>query len=586
MLKRTHTCGELRKTDVGKEVVLNGWVSNWRDHGGLVFIDLRDRYGLTQVVFNPEQGEELHGASRDLRAEYVLAVTGKVSERPPGTVNPKLDTGEVEVYASGLEVLSKAATPPFEIEEAGNVSLDLRLKYRYLDMRRPEMQHYFQFRHKLAQIIRQYLDKRGFLEIETPFLTKSTPEGARDYLVPSRMSPGHFYALPQSPQLFKQILMVSGFDRYFQIVRCFRDEDLRAQRQPEFTQLDLEMSFVEEADVMGIIEELLAEIFEKLLGKKITIPFSRLSYAESMRLYGSDAPDLRYDLTLKEITDIAGASSEFRTFRDVVERGGIVRGLNVKGCSNFSRKQIDELTAFVGEFGAKGLAWFKVEDGGLSSPITKFFSAEQQTQIKDRMKAGAGDLLLFVADREKVVSQSLSQLRTHLAKRLGLTKDVQYAFTWVVDFPLLEFDETIGRNVSMHHPFTSPRLEDVPQMEERPLDVRARAYDVVLNGVELGGGSIRIHDPELQRRVFKLLSIDEVSAQERFGFLLEALKYGAPPHGGIALGLDRVVAMLLGLDDIREVIAFPKTQKATCLLTNAPANVDAEQLKELGLRLL
>ncbi len=585
MLKRTHRCGDLRKSDVGKEVVLNGWVAKRRDHGGLVFIDLRDRYGITQAVFNPEKEKKLHKASRDLRAEYVLAVKGKVSERPEGTVNPKLPTGEVEVYASELEVLSKAETPPFEIEEAGSVSTDLRLKYRYLDMRRPDMQRHFQFRHRLAQITRQYLDGQGFLEIETPFLTKSTPEGARDYLVPSRMSPGHFYALPQSPQLFKQILMMSGFDRYFQIVKCFRDEDLRAQRQPEFTQLDLEMSFVEEPDVMGIIEGLFAEIFDRLLGKKIQTPFPRLSYGEALRLYGTDAPDLRYDLSLKGITDLA-ADGEFRTFRDVVERGGIIRGINARGCSKFSRKELDELTAFVGEFGAKGLAWFKVEDGGLSSPIAKFFDQKQHSQIKELLDAAAGDLLLFVADREKVVSQSLSQLRSHLAKKLGLAKEDEYAFTWITDFPLLEYDETLGRNVSIHHPFTSPRLEDVPIMEEKPLDVHARAYDVVLNGVELGGGSIRIHDPELQRRVFKLLNIDEATAVERFGFLLEALKYGAPPHGGIALGFDRVVAMLLGLDDIREVIAFPKTQRATCLLTDAPAGVDAEQLKELGLKIL
>ncbi len=584
MLKRTHTCGELRKTDVGKEVVLNGWVSKRRDHGGLVFIDLRDRYGITQVVFNPEQDEELHKASRDLRPEYVLAIKGNVSERPEGTVNPGLDTGEVEVYASVLDVLSKAETPPFEIEEAGNVSMDLRLKYRYLDLRRPDMQRYFRFRHKLSQVIRQYFDTQDFLEIETPFLTRSTPEGARDYLVPSRISPGHFYALPQSPQLFKQILMMSGFDRYFQIVKCFRDEDLRAQRQPEFTQIDIEMSFVEEDDVMGTIEGLFAEIFEKLLGKKIKTPFQRLAYSESVRLYGSDAPDLRYDLGLKDITDIS-RTSEFKTFRNVVERGGIVRGINATGCcKDFSRKHIDELTAFVGEFGAKGLAWFKVEDGGFSSPIAKFFPAEQQARIKECMQAATGDLLLFVADREKVVSQSLSQLRSRLAVRLGLIKKEEYAFTWITDFPLLEFDETLGRNVSIHHPFTSPRPEDVPAMEEKPLEVRARAYDVVLNGVELGGGSIRIHDPELQRRIFKLLNIDEATARERFGFLLEALKYGAPPHGGIALGLDRVVAMLLGLDDIKEVIAFPKTQRATCLLTDAPAGVDAEQLRELGLR--
>ncbi|MDO8137849.1 MAG: aspartate--tRNA ligase, partial [Candidatus Brocadiales bacterium] len=560
MLKRTHTCGELSKKDIDQEAILCGWVDSRRDHGGLVFIDLRDRYGITQVVFNPQHGEELHRKARDLRVEYVVAVKGKVSPRPPGTINPKLPTGEIELYATDLEILNKADSLPFELEERAGVSQELRFRYRYLDMRRPQVKRYFLFRHRLCQLIRQYLDKQSFLEIETPFLTKSTPEGARDYLVPSRLNPGSFYALPQSPQLFKQILMVAGLDRYFQIVRCFRDEDLRAQRQPEFTQLDMEMSFVEEADVIAIIEGLMAEVFDKLMGKKITIPFPRLSYQRSMELYGSDAPDLRYGLTIKEITDIA-KDSEFRAFRDVVERGGLVRGINAQGCRDFSRRELDELTGFVGQLGAKGLAWFKVEDGGLSSPISKFFPQQLQVTIKDRMEARPGDLLLFIADREKVVSQCLSQLRANLARRLGLLKEEQYSFTWIIDFPLLEFDETLGRYTSIHHPFTSPRPEDMPFLEERPTEVKARAYDLVLNGIELGGGSIRIHDPEVQKRVFRLLNIDDASARERFGFLLEALKYGAPPHGGIALGLDRVTAMLLGLDDIREVIAFPKTQK-------------------------
>jgi aspartyl-tRNA synthetase len=585
MLKRTHTCGELRKTSVGKEAALTGWVASRRDHGGLVFIDLRDRYGITQVVFNPELGKELHEKARELRAEFVIAVKGEVKERPPGTVNPRLPTGEIELHAGELDILNRSEVPPFEIEDRVSVSLEHRLRYRYLDLRRPNMQRHLVFRHRLSQLIRQYMDSKGFVEVETPFLTKSTPEGARDYLVPSRMSTGSFYALPQSPQLFKQILMVAGLDRYFQIVRCFRDEDLRATRQPEFTQLDLEMSFVEEEDVMAVIEGLMAEVFEKLLGKRISTPFPRLPYRQSMELYGSDAPDLRFGLAIKEITDLA-RESEFRIFRETVDRGGLVRGLTAQGCSNFSRKEIDELTGFVGQHGAKGLAWFKVEDGGLSSPITKFFPQGLQTQIKERMGARPGDLLLFVADREKIVFQSLSQLRLNLGKRLNLIKEEDYCFTWITDFPLLEYDETLGRYVSIHHPFTSPKLEDIPHMEERPQEVRARAYDIVLNGVELGGGSIRIHDQALQQRIFRLLGYDDETARRRFGFLLEAFKYGAPPHGGIALGLDRLTAMLLGLEDIREVIAFPKTQKATCLLTDSPSEVDEQQLKELGIKLL
>ncbi len=585
MLKRTHTCGALRRSDVGKEAILTGWVASRRDHGGLVFIDLRDRYGMTQVVFNPEFGKELHEKARELRAEFVLAVRGEVRERPKGTVNPRLPTGEIELYARELDILNRSEVLPFEVEERGGVSLEHRLRYRYLDLRRPTMQQHLIFRHRLCQLIRQYLDSQGFVEVETPFLTRSTPEGARDYIVPSRMSPGSFYALPQSPQLFKQILMVAGMDRYFQIVRCFRDEDLRATRQPEFTQLDLEMSFVEEGDVMAVIEGLLAEVFEKLMGKKVSIPFPRLPYRSAIELYGSDAPDTRFGLTIKEITDLVRAS-EFRVFRETIDRGGLVRGLNAQGCGGFSRKEIEELTTFVGQHGAKGLAWFKVEDGGLSSPITKFFPTGLQVQIKERMEARPGDLLLCVADREKIVSQSLSQLRLALAKRLNLINNEEYCFTWITDFPLLEFDETLGRYVSIHHPFTSPKLEDIPHLEERPHEVRARAYDIVLNGVELGGGSIRIHDQALQQRIFRLLGMDDETARKRFGFLLEAFKYGAPPHGGIALGLDRLTAMLLGLEDIREVIAFPKTQKASCLMTEAPGEVDEQQLKELGIKLL
>ncbi|HHT9124792.1 MAG TPA: aspartate--tRNA ligase [Candidatus Brocadiia bacterium] len=582
-LKRTHTCGELRKSDAGIEVVLAGWVDSRRDHGGLIFIDLRDRYGITQIVFNPDYGgTELHKHASELRSEYVIAVKGKVTERPAGTANPNLQTGEIELLVNEMEILNRAELTPFEITSNTDVSLELRLKHRYLDLRRGEMQKHLLFRHKLCQIIRQFLDKNNFVDIETPFLTKSTPEGARDYLVPSRINPGNFYALPQSPQLFKQILMIAGFDRYFQIVRCFRDEDLRSQRQPEFTQLDLEMSFVDENDIINIIESLLVEIFDKLMGKRLKTPFPRITYDDAMALYGCDAPDLRFGMTIKDITDI-GKQTDFKVFKDVAQSGGLVRGINATGCAGFSRKEIDELTALVGQFGAKGLAWFKVEENGLSSPIAKFFTQELQTNIKNRMEVKPGDLLLFVADKASVVRQSLAQLRLNLGRRLGLMKKDAFNFSWVVDFPLLEFNEELGRYDSLHHPFTSPKPEHLSILEEKPLMVKARAYDIVLNGIELGGGSIRIHDTEVQKRVFRLLNIDDVSAQKKFGFLLDALKYGAPPHGGIALGLDRFTALLLGLDDIREVIAFPKTQRATCLMTNAPSEVDGQQLKELGI---
>jgi aspartyl-tRNA synthetase len=600
-LQRTHTCGQLRKEDAGSEATLSGWVDTRRDHGGVIFIDLRDRYGKTQVLFNPEHNSEAHQQASTLRSEYVIALKGKVAERPEDMVNPNLDTGEIELFVDKLEILNTSETPPFEITADTEVSTELRLKYRYLDLRRPVMQKYLAFRHKVCQVARQYFDRNNFIEVETPFLTKSTPEGARDYLVPSRINRGQFYALPQSPQLFKQILMVSGLDRYFQIVKCFRDEDLRAQRQPEFTQLDLEMSFVREDDVINIIEGLMVDIFNKVLNKEITTPFPRLSYHDAMKMYGCDAPDLRFGMTIEEITDIA-KKTDFKVFQKVAESGGQVRGINATGCAKLSRKEIDELTSFVGQFGAKGLAWFKVDESGLTSQIAKFFTAEEQSEIKERFKAAPGDLLLFVADKENVVSQSLSQLRLNIGKRNGLIparpparpsrsdghsggNEEEFNFSWIVDFPLLEFNEELGRYDSLHHPFTSPRQEDLQILEERPLDVRARAYDIVLNGVELGGGSIRIHRPDIQKRIFHLLNIDDVTAQKRFGFLLEALKYGAPPHGGIALGLDRMVAILLGLDDIREVIAFPKTQKATCLMVDAPSEVDDKQLKDLGISL-
>ncbi len=582
--QRTHTCGQLRKADAGSEVTLFGWVDTRRDHGGVIFIDLRDRYGKTQVVFNPEHNAETHKEASGLRPEYVIAVNGKVEERPGGMANPDLDTGEIDVMVDKLEILNTSETPPFEITADTEVSTELRLKYRYLDLRRPVMQKYLTSRHKVCQVARQYFDRNNFIEVETPFLTKSTPEGARDYLVPSRINRGQFYALPQSPQLFKQILMVSGFDRYFQVVKCFRDEDLRAQRQPEFTQLDLEMSFVKEDDVINIIEGLMVEVFKAVLGKGISAPFKRLSYRDAKNLYGCDAPDLRFEMTIKEITDIA-KKSDFKVFKSVAESRGQVRGINATGCAKLSRKEIDELTTFANQFGAKGLAWFKVDENGLTSQIAKFFNAELQSEIIERFSAVPGDLLLFVADKESVVSQALSQLRLSIAKTNGLINEEEFNLSWVVDFPLVEYNDEMDRYDSLHHPFTSPHPDDLEFLEERPLDVRARAYDIVLNGVELGGGSIRIHRQDVQRKIFKLLNIDEATAQERFGFLLEALKYGAPPHGGIALGLDRMVTILLGLDDIREVIAFPKTQKATCLMVDAPSDVDEKQLKDLGLSL-
>ena len=583
-LKRTHTCGQLRTKDIKTTVNLFGWVNSVRDHGGLIFIDLRDRYGITQVVFSPDKGKEFYETAQQLKHEYVVAICGIVSARPDGTLNPNLDTGEIEVYADTIEILNKSETPPFEIGDEGNVSLELRLKHRYLDLRRPIMQKRLIFRHKICQTIREYLDRLDFVDIETPVLTKSTPEGARDYLVPSRINLGKFYALPQSPQLFKQILMVAGYDRYFQIVRCFRDEDLRAQRQPEFTQMDMEMSFVDENDIIQVIEGLVATIFDKVIGKKIVTPFPRISYKEAMTSYGCDAPDLRFGMKIKDISDIVKASN-FKVFLDVIKSGGQVRGLNATGCSNYSRKDIDDLTAFVGQFGAKGLAWFKVEETGLTSSITKFFSADILEKIQKHMEAKNGDLLLFVADKSKIVCQSLAQLRLHLGHKNKHIDTNAFNFSWVVDFPLFDYNEDLKRYEALHHPFTSPHPEDLSFMEEKPLEVKARAYDLVLNGVELGGGSIRIHTPEVQKRVFRLLGIDDENAYKKFGFLLDALKYGAPPHGGIALGVDRMVTLLLKLDDIREVIAFPKTQKATCLMTDAPSEVDAQQLKDLGIRL-
>jgi len=584
-LKRTHTCGELRADHVGREVVLAGWVQNWRDHGGLAFIDLRDRDGLTQIVFHPDRDADLHERARRLRSEYVIAVKGTVVSRPEGTVNPKLATGEIEIEAIDLDLLNTAETPPFEVVDDVQAGPELRMKYRYLDLRRPRMQRNLRVRHRTAKVIRDYYDAGGFLEVETPFLTKSTPEGARDYLVPSRLQPGSFYALPQSPQLFKQILMIGGCDRYAQLVRCFRDEDQRANRQPDFTQLDVEMAFVDEDDVLDNTEGLMQALFTDILGRDLDVPLERMPYEAAMRRFGTDKPDLRFGMELVEINDQV-AEGGFKVFASVVAAGGCVRGFRAPAAAErYSRKDLDDLTAFVGEFGAKGLAWFKVSGGALQSPIAKFFEAPAQAAIIERLEAADGDLLLFVADTPEVAARALGPLRIRLANELDLIDRDAYRLLWVVDCPLFGWDEEAQRPTPLHHPFTSPRPEDVDRLESDPMSVKACAYDLVLNGEEIAGGSIRIHRRDVQERVFRQLGIGPEEAQARFGFFLDALTYGAPPHGGIAFGFDRLVAILCGEDAIREVIAFPKTQRAVCQLTGAPTPVDDAQLRELGLRL-
>jgi aspartyl-tRNA synthetase len=585
-LSRTHYCGALREDDIGSEVVLAGWMHSRRDHGGVIFIDLRDREGVAQIVFNPETDADLHQRAGDVRGEWVLAVKGLVRDRPEGTVNPKLPTGKVEVVARELIVLNESRTPPFTVEDDITVDELLRLRYRYLDLRRPVMMEKMIFRHRALQKIRLDLTTRGFIEVETPVLTKSTPEGARDYLVPSRVNAGHFYALPQSPQLFKQLLMVSGLDRYFQIVRCFRDEDLRADRQPEFTQLDMEMSFTGQEEIFVTIEEILCGLFAELMERDLPRPFPRLTYAEAMARYGVDNPDVRFAMEIVDLTEIA-AGVKFKVFAGAVASGGTVRALRGEAMAEkLSRKDIDDLTDLVKLYGAKGLAWVKVGEGGAweASPIAKFFADGEREAINGSCRAAPGDILFFLADREKVVCEGLGRLRLDLARRFDLIPPGRMDMVWVTDFPLLEYNEEEKRNDAKHHPFTAPLEEDVPLLESDPLKVRARAYDIVLNGEEIGGGSLRIHQAELQEKMFAALNIGEEEAQEKFGFLIEAFRYGAPPHGGIALGLDRLLAIMTGSSSIREVIAFPKTQRATCQLTGAPSGVDFKQLRELYLK--
>lgn len=583
MLERTHQCGKITKADIGQTVVLNGWVQRRRDLGGVLFIDLRDRSGIVQIVFNPEFNEEAHAIADRVRNEYVLAVRGTVVERDPETVNPNLETGEIEVRVEEIEVLNPAKTPPFFIEDGIEIDEAIRLKYRYLDLRRPEMLNTLMLRSKAAKIFRDFLDERGFLEIETPILTKSTPEGARDYLVPSRVHPGEFFALPQSPQIFKQLLMVGGIERYYQIARCFRDEDLRADRQPEFTQVDIEVSFMNQDQLLEMMEELICRVFRETIGVEIERPFQRITYDEAIGKYGSDKPDLRFGMELVDLTDLA-ANCGVKVFANVAQKGGQVKAINAKGCGTWSRKEIDDLLPFAERYGAKGLAWIQVKDGEMRGPIVKFFTEEELAELKTRMNAEDGDLILFSADTKKVVADVLGNLRLKIGRDLGLIDDNVYKFAWVVDFPLLSYDDEEKRYVAEHHPFTRPRDEDIHYFDEDPSKIRAQAYDLVLNGYEVGGGSMRIYKREIQEKMFKALGFTMEEAYDKFGFLLDAFEYGTPPHGGIAFGFDRLVMLLAGRKNLRDTIAFPKTANATDLLCDAPSEVSDKQLEELSIR--
>lgn len=586
MSKRTTYCGLVTEDLLNEKVTLKGWVHNRRDLGGLIFIDLRDREGIVQIVFNPDFSQEALNIAETVRPEYIVEVQGVVTKRDAETVNPKIKTGQVEVQVSNIEIINKSETPPFSInEENTNVDENIRLKYRYLDLRRQELAQTFKMRHQTTRSIRQYLDDNGFYDIETPVLTKSTPEGARDYLVPSRVHDGKFYALPQSPQLFKQLLMISGFDKYYQIVKCFRDEDLRADRQPEFTQVDIEMSFVDQEDVMAMGEEMLRKVVKDVKGIDVPGPFPRMTYAEAMSRYGSDKPDTRFDMELINVSQL-GHDMDFKVFKDTVENNGEIKAIVAKDAADqYTRKDMDALTEFVNIYGAKGLAWVKVTDEGLTGPIARFFEDKDTEQLKSLTEASAGDLVMFVADKPDVVAQSLGALRIKLAKELGLIDESKLNFLWVTDWPLLEYDDESKRYVAAHHPFTSPKKEDIEKLDSEPENAQANAYDIVLNGYELGGGSIRIHNGELQEKMFEVLGFTKEQAQEQFGFLLDAFKYGAPPHGGIALGLDRLVMLLTNRTNLRDTIAFPKTASATCLLTDAPGEVSEKQLEELSLRI-
>ena len=582
-LRRTHTCNDLGPDFLDRETILMGWVLRRRDHGGVIFIDLRDRWGITQIVFNPEINEAVHAKAHQLRSEWVIAVRGTVARRPAAMENHKLKTGAIEVLVHELRILNTSETPPFPLDEDIEVSDTLRLQYRYLDLRRPEIANNLVLRHQALQTVRSYLNDNSFLEIETPMLTRSTPEGARDYLVPSRVNAGKFYALPQSPQLFKQILMVAGMDRYYQIVKCFRDEDLRADRQPEFTQIDMELSFITEAEIITLVEGMIKNLFKAVRGIELQPPFAQMTYDEAMRRYGTDRPDTRFGLELVDLTETLRGCG-FKVFQSAIEKGGVVKAINAKGCGGFSRKDLDDLTEFAGRFGARGMAWIKIKEDEWQSPITKFFSPEEIAAMATALDARPGDLILFGADQTRTVHQVLAELRLELARRLGLIEPGSFSFLWVTDFPLLEYDDEARRYTAVHHPFTAPREDQLDLLATDPGAVKSRAYDLVLNGSEIGGGSIRIHNPAMQQQIFKALGIDAEEAREKFGFLLRALELGAPPHGGIAFGVDRLMMLLTGSSSIRDVIAFPKTQKATCPLTDAPSPVVRKQLTELHLR--